>query len=234
MALPPTGRFRQRLCRRRPAPVHGQQAGHGHQEPRLGHGRTHRRYRYDCPHGWRQGTDSDIRHLRDAALRSRLRRYVAQLAGLTTDRVLVNMDTKAHPELINTRFAYVSVSRASEDARIYTNDATTLAERPVPTQQSLRCRGRKTEQRNATHQPQPKEQTMTDTKERPPKNKDGISNRNLTILQSRRRSHPVKSTNGIMRRSKMRYQRCLWLRLEAGDRRHPELPARPDWRLAAY
>jgi len=27
--------------------------------------------------------------------------------GLTTDRVLVNMDTTAHPELINTRFAYV-------------------------------------------------------------------------------------------------------------------------------
>ena len=49
--------------------------------------------------------------------------------GLTADRVLVNMDTAAHPELINTRFAYVSVSRASEDARIYTNDATTLAER---------------------------------------------------------------------------------------------------------
>ncbi|MHB1702488.1 MAG: ATP-dependent DNA helicase [Acidobacteriaceae bacterium] len=49
--------------------------------------------------------------------------------GLTTDRVLVNMDTTAHPELINTRFAYVSVSRASEDTRIYTNDAITLAER---------------------------------------------------------------------------------------------------------
>lgn len=49
--------------------------------------------------------------------------------GLTRDRVLVNMDTTAHPELINTRFAYVSVSRASQDARIYTNDATTLAER---------------------------------------------------------------------------------------------------------
>ena len=43
--------------------------------------------------------------------------------GLTADRVLVNMDTNVHPELINTRFAYVSVSRASEDARIYTNDA---------------------------------------------------------------------------------------------------------------
>ena len=49
--------------------------------------------------------------------------------GLTTDRVLVNMDTTLHPELINTRFAYVSVSRASQDARIYTNDAGTLGER---------------------------------------------------------------------------------------------------------
>jgi ATP-dependent exoDNAse (exonuclease V) alpha subunit len=49
--------------------------------------------------------------------------------GLTADRVLVNMDTNVHPELINTRFAYVSVSRASEDARIYTNDAGTLGER---------------------------------------------------------------------------------------------------------
>src|ERR1035438_6832258 len=49
--------------------------------------------------------------------------------GLTADRVLVNMDTKVHPELINTRFAYVSVSRASEDVRIYTNDAAILNER---------------------------------------------------------------------------------------------------------
>src|ERR1035438_9830629 len=49
--------------------------------------------------------------------------------GLTADRVLVNMDTKVHPELINTRFAYVSVSRASEDVRIYTNDAALLSER---------------------------------------------------------------------------------------------------------
>ena len=48
--------------------------------------------------------------------------------GLTSERVLVNMDTEAHPELINSRFAYVSVSRASQDAQIYTNDAVTLAE----------------------------------------------------------------------------------------------------------
>jgi ATP-dependent exoDNAse (exonuclease V) alpha subunit len=46
--------------------------------------------------------------------------------GLTTNRVLVNMDTEVHPELINSRFAYVSVSRASHDAQIYTNDAATL------------------------------------------------------------------------------------------------------------
>ena len=49
--------------------------------------------------------------------------------GLTADRVLVNMDTRAHPELINTRFAYVSVSRAAQDARIYTNDADALGQR---------------------------------------------------------------------------------------------------------
>jgi conjugative relaxase-like TrwC/TraI family protein len=48
--------------------------------------------------------------------------------GLTSERVLVNMDTNVHPELINTRFAYVSVSRASQDAQIFTNDAATLAE----------------------------------------------------------------------------------------------------------
>jgi conjugative relaxase-like TrwC/TraI family protein len=48
--------------------------------------------------------------------------------GLTAEHVLVNMDTNVHPELINSRFAYVSVSRASHDAQIYTNDAASLAE----------------------------------------------------------------------------------------------------------
>ncbi len=38
------------------------------------------------------------------------------------------MDTQVHPELINSRFAYVLVSRASIDAQIFTNNATTLAE----------------------------------------------------------------------------------------------------------
>jgi conjugative relaxase-like TrwC/TraI family protein len=47
--------------------------------------------------------------------------------GLTSERVLVNMDTNVHPELINTRFAYVSVSRASQDAQIFTNNLAQLA-----------------------------------------------------------------------------------------------------------
>ena len=47
--------------------------------------------------------------------------------GLTSERVLVNMDTQVHPELINSRFAYVSVSRAAHDAQIFTNDAAALA-----------------------------------------------------------------------------------------------------------
>src|SRR5580658_8173172 len=39
------------------------------------------------------------------------------------------MDTNTFSELLNPRFAYVSVSRASQDAHIYTNDAATLAQR---------------------------------------------------------------------------------------------------------
>jgi len=46
--------------------------------------------------------------------------------GLTADRVLVHVDTSVHPDLIGSRFAYVSVSRASVDVRIYTNHAASL------------------------------------------------------------------------------------------------------------
>jgi conjugative relaxase-like TrwC/TraI family protein len=46
--------------------------------------------------------------------------------GLTAVRVLVNIDTNVHPELISSRFAYVSVSRASHDAQLYTNSAASL------------------------------------------------------------------------------------------------------------
>ena len=47
--------------------------------------------------------------------------------GATADRVLVNVDTEeAHANLINSRLAYVAVSRARYDAQIYTNDAGNL------------------------------------------------------------------------------------------------------------
>src|SRR5580658_9977379 len=49
--------------------------------------------------------------------------------GLTAERVLVHGDTSVHPDLLNSRFAYVSISRASLDAKIYTNDTTELGRR---------------------------------------------------------------------------------------------------------
>ena len=48
--------------------------------------------------------------------------------GLTSKRVLANFDTDLHPGLINTRLAYVAISRASEEVHIYTNRADTLAQ----------------------------------------------------------------------------------------------------------
>jgi len=49
--------------------------------------------------------------------------------GLTAGRIIANIDTESSNSLINTRLAYVAISRASEDARIYTNNAETLGER---------------------------------------------------------------------------------------------------------
>jgi conjugative relaxase-like TrwC/TraI family protein len=47
--------------------------------------------------------------------------------GLTADRVLVHADTSVHPDLLNNRFAYVSLSRASHQATLFTDDMTKLA-----------------------------------------------------------------------------------------------------------
>ncbi len=49
--------------------------------------------------------------------------------GLTEGRVIANIDTDSARSLINTRLAYVAVSRAEHDARIYTNDAEGLGAR---------------------------------------------------------------------------------------------------------
>jgi conjugative relaxase-like TrwC/TraI family protein len=47
--------------------------------------------------------------------------------GQTADRVLIHVDSaEGHGELLNSRMAYVSVSRAQYDVKMYTNDAKTL------------------------------------------------------------------------------------------------------------
>jgi ATP-dependent exoDNAse (exonuclease V) alpha subunit len=49
--------------------------------------------------------------------------------GLTADRVLLHVDTEhANENLINTRLAYVAISRGRYDAQVYTNSATGLAD----------------------------------------------------------------------------------------------------------
>ena len=47
--------------------------------------------------------------------------------GLTAERVLVNADTGLHPGLINSRFGYVAVSRASHEATVFTDNLPKLA-----------------------------------------------------------------------------------------------------------
>lgn len=46
--------------------------------------------------------------------------------GLTVERVLVHADTSVHPDLLNSRFGYVSISRASHDATLFTDDMAKL------------------------------------------------------------------------------------------------------------
>jgi ATP-dependent exoDNAse (exonuclease V) alpha subunit len=47
--------------------------------------------------------------------------------GQTAERVLINVDTQKGELLVNSRLAYVSVSRAQYEAQIYTNDRSELA-----------------------------------------------------------------------------------------------------------
>jgi conjugative relaxase-like TrwC/TraI family protein len=46
--------------------------------------------------------------------------------GLTAERVLVHADTRVHPDLLNSRFAYVSISRASHQATLFTDNMAKL------------------------------------------------------------------------------------------------------------
>jgi conjugative relaxase-like TrwC/TraI family protein len=47
--------------------------------------------------------------------------------GQTAERVLIHVDTEKGEQLVNSRMAYVSVSRGQYDAQIYTNDKSELA-----------------------------------------------------------------------------------------------------------
>ena len=46
--------------------------------------------------------------------------------GLTAERVLVHADTSVHPDLLNSRFGYVSISRASHQVMLFTDDMAKL------------------------------------------------------------------------------------------------------------
>jgi conjugative relaxase-like TrwC/TraI family protein len=46
--------------------------------------------------------------------------------GLTAERVLVHADTSVHPDLLNSRFGYVSISRASHEATLFTDNVAKL------------------------------------------------------------------------------------------------------------
>jgi hypothetical protein len=48
--------------------------------------------------------------------------------GLTAERVLIHADTSVHPDLLNSGFGYVSVSHASHEATLFTNDAAKLGQ----------------------------------------------------------------------------------------------------------
>jgi ATP-dependent exoDNAse (exonuclease V) alpha subunit len=52
--------------------------------------------------------------------------------GLTAERVLVHADTSVHPDLLNSRFGYVSISRASHEATLFTDDMAKLGPNSEP------------------------------------------------------------------------------------------------------
>ncbi len=49
--------------------------------------------------------------------------------GLTAERVLIHADSGVHSELLNSRFGYVSVSRASHEATVFTDDTARMGQR---------------------------------------------------------------------------------------------------------
>jgi conjugative relaxase-like TrwC/TraI family protein len=85
--------------------------------------------------------------------------------GQTAERVLIHVDTEKSEQLVNNRFAYVSVSRAQYDAQIYTNNGSELArdlsrdvsQRTATESQEQEPAGEKIETVSARHE-EPKEE----------------------------------------------------------------------------
>ena len=119
-------RNRARILRRRPRAVHSPIKGPARCQSRAGHHRESQRCRQSRKSAWIQA----------ARLRFNIREHPHldhgyavtshSSQGQTADRVLIHVDTDKSELLVNDRFAYVSVSRAQYDARIYTNDRSKL------------------------------------------------------------------------------------------------------------
>jgi ATP-dependent exoDNAse (exonuclease V) alpha subunit len=74
----------------------------------------------------RQQPPDRIQRQRASSSRPRLRVTSHSSQGLTAERVLVHADTSVHPDLLNSRFDYVSISRASHEATLFTDDLAKL------------------------------------------------------------------------------------------------------------
>ena len=53
-------------------------------------------------------------------------RRLGDSRGLTAARVVIHADTSVHPDLLNSRLGYVSISRASHEATVFTDDIARL------------------------------------------------------------------------------------------------------------
>ncbi len=80
----------------------------------------------------------------------------------TADRVLIHVDTElGAKDLLNSRMAYVSVSRGAEDAQIYTNNAAMLGNALS---------------RDVSHSPAMQQQPIAQNIEPQPAHKNAIAN----------------------------------------------------------
>ena len=83
--------------------------------------------------------------------------------GQTAERVLIHVDTEKGQQLVNSRLAYVSVSRGQYDAQIYTNDGRELARdlsREVSQRTATESQEQEPEAVSARHEAHKEEETQ--------------------------------------------------------------------------